>query len=497
MTVSIVIPTVGRATLATLLDSLAHRDGPVPAEVIVVDDRPGGPPLDVEFPGWLDGRTRILRSGGHGPAVARNAGWHAARSDWVAFLDDDVVVGNGWLRDLADDLDGAGRDVAGVQGRITVPLPAQRRPNDWERNTAGLASAHWITADMAYRRSALVEVGGFDGRFPRAFREDADLALRMLDRGCRLVLGNRRAIHPVRAAGWWASARQQAGNADDALMSRVHGDTWRERAGAPRGRFAEHALTSCVAISAGVLMLAGRRRAALAAAAAWAVATARFAWVRIAPGPRDAPEIARMVSTSVVIPPLAVGHRLAGRIRHRHAGRRRSPFAAVLFDRDGTIVHDVPYNGDPSQVQPVRGAREALDRLRAAGVAVGVITNQSGIARGLVTADEVESVNARIEELLGPFAVWQVCPHAPDDGCPCRKPNPGLVVRAAAALRVPPRRCVVVGDIGADVEAARAAGALGVLVPNPTTLADEIRAAPVVCASLGDAVEAVLAGGAR
>src|SRR5207244_83370 len=63
MTVSSVIPTVGRGTLATLLDSLAHRDGPVPAEVIVVDDRPGGPPLGVEFPGWLDGRTRILRSG--------------------------------------------------------------------------------------------------------------------------------------------------------------------------------------------------------------------------------------------------------------------------------------------------------------------------------------------------------------------------------------------------------------------------------------------------
>ena len=63
-----------------------------------------------------------------------------------------------------------------------VPLPTDRRPTDWERNTAGLAGASWITADMAYRRTALEAVNGFDERFPRAYREDADLALRSADR---------------------------------------------------------------------------------------------------------------------------------------------------------------------------------------------------------------------------------------------------------------------------------------------------------------------------
>jgi HAD superfamily hydrolase (TIGR01662 family) len=68
----------------------------------------------------------------------------------------------------------------------------------------------------------------------------------------------------------------------------------------------------------------------------------------------------------------------------------------VLFDRDGTLIVDVPYNGDPARVVPMPGARAALDRLRAAGVRVGVVSNQSGIARGLLTRAQVEAVNARM-----------------------------------------------------------------------------------------------------
>ncbi len=125
--------------------------------------------------------------------------------------------------------------------------------------------------------------------------------------------------------------------------------------------------------------------------------------------------------------------------------------AAVLFDRDGTLVLDVPYNGDPDRVEPVPGAASALARLRAAGVPTAVVSNQSGIARGLLTEAQVRAVNARVEELLGPLGPWAWCPHGPDDGCDCRKPAPGLILRAAARLGVDPARCVVIGDIGADV----------------------------------------------
>jgi histidinol-phosphate phosphatase family protein len=171
------------------------------------------------------------------------------------------------------------------------------------------------------------------------------------------------------------------------------------------------------------------------------------------------------------------------------------PPAAVLLDRDGTLVVDVPYNGDPGRVRPMPGARAALDRLRSAGVRLAVVSNQSGIARGLVTEAEVDAVNRRVEELLGPLGPWLVCPHDPDDGCPCRKPAPGLVLEAAAQLGIDPGRCAVVGDIGADVEAARAAGARGVLVPTPRTRREEVAAAPERASDLGEAVELLL--GAR
>ncbi|MFP5218723.1 MAG: D-glycero-alpha-D-manno-heptose-1,7-bisphosphate 7-phosphatase [Actinomycetes bacterium] len=166
--------------------------------------------------------------------------------------------------------------------------------------------------------------------------------------------------------------------------------------------------------------------------------------------------------------------------------------AAVLFDRDGTLVVDVPYNGDPDRVELVPGAREALDRLRAAGIPTAVVSNQSGIARGLLTRAQVDAVNARVAELLGPLGPVLVCPHGPDDGCDCRKPAPGLVLQAAAALGVPPERCAVVGDIGADVGAALAAGARPVLLPTPVTRPGEVAAAPEVAPDLLAAVDLLL-----
>ena len=167
-------------------------------------------------------------------------------------------------------------------------------------------------------------------------------------------------------------------------------------------------------------------------------------------------------------------------------------FDAVLFDRDGTLVEDIPYNGDGRLVAPMPGAREALDRLRAAGLRLGVVTNQSGLARGRFTAEQMAGVHRRIEELLGPFGTWQVCPHDDRAGCPCRKPAPGLVRAAATALGTVPERCVVVGDIGRDMAAAAAAGALGVLVPTEVTRSAEVAAAPAGAADLPAAADLIL-----
>jgi D-glycero-D-manno-heptose 1,7-bisphosphate phosphatase len=147
---------------------------------------------------------------------------------------------------------------------------------------------------------------------------------------------------------------------------------------------------------------------------------------------------------------------------------------AVLFDRDETIVVDVPFNGDPNRVEPVPRARELLDRLRAAGLLLAVVSNQSGVGRGFITMDQVDAVNRRVEDVLGPFAGFFICPHAPEDDCECRKPKPGLINDAARALGVKTSECVVVGDRRSDVEAARNAGAIPMRIDASHTLADAV-----------------------
>ncbi|OBI25891.1 HAD-IIIA family hydrolase [Mycobacterium sp. E2238] len=467
---AIVIPTVGRDSLRRLLVALHRGSGPAPTEVVVVDDRSW--PTTVPSVGG-DMAVRVLRSGGRGPAAARNVGWRATGAPWVCFLDDDVVPAPDWKSALAIDLKAAGAaDAAGSQAVIEVPAPPSRRPTDDERRTQRLSAAQWITADMAYRRDMLVAVGGFDERFPRAYREDSDLAVRIVAAGGAIVRGERRSTHPVAAATWWSSVRAQIGNRDNALMRRKHGRAWRDMTGEGPGRLPAHAATT---LAGGAAVLAGllrRGRVARPATAAWLLLTAEFTARRWLGGPRNVVEAARLSVTSALIPPVAVGHRLAGEWTFRWA--RRDPPLAVLLDRDDTLIVDRPYLNDPEGVRPTEGAARALERLRRRGLLLAVVSNQSGVARGLISPEQLAAVNARVDQLLGPFGSWQVCTHGEADGCDCRKPRPGLVLAAAEALGVPPQRCVMIGDIGRDVQAALSAGAGAVLVPTGRTLIAEV-----------------------
>lgn len=164
----------------------------------------------------------------------------------------------------------------------------------------------------------------------------------------------------------------------------------------------------------------------------------------------------------------------------------------MLFDRDGTLVEDVPYNGEPSLVRPLPGVAAALDLLRARGIRIGVVSNQSGIGCGLLTVAAVDAVHTRLAELLGPFDVLRICPHVAEDRCRCRKPAPGMIVDALAELGVPPFAAALIGDIGADVEAGTAAGVRSILVPNARTRPAEIHAAREVAPDVPSAVDLVL-----
>jgi cellulose synthase/poly-beta-1,6-N-acetylglucosamine synthase-like glycosyltransferase len=338
--VSIVVPTLGRSSLDTLLAGLPDEPD---WEVVLVDDRPDQT-SPLSLPATVPAYPKVVSGRGAGPAAARNLGWRAARAPWVVFLDDDVRPAPDWAVRLAADL-AVGDDVGGVQGRLHVPLPVGRRPTDWERSTHGLVHGRWITADMAYRRVALEAVGGFDERFPRAFREDSELAYRVVQAGWRLVRGQRQVVHPVRPEGRWVSVRVQRGNSDDALLRRLYGPGWPRLLGVARGRRPLHAATTvagCLALLCGV---SGLRWPALAAAAGWLGLTAQFATARIRPGPRTRAELTTMVLTSAVIPALATAHWLRGWIRWRDARpisplrSRRSSMRGLSEQSDGVDVY--------------------------------------------------------------------------------------------------------------------------------------------------------------
>ena len=134
----------------------------------------------------------------------------------------------------------------------------------------------------------------------------------------------------------------------------------------------------------------------------------------------------------------------------------------------------MPFNGDPEKVEPAPNARALLDKLRAAGVPLAVVSNQSGVGRGYITMEQVDAVNKRVDALLGPFSGFFVCQHAPEDDCDCRKPKPKLILDAARAIGVDPSCCVVVGDRESDVQAAKNAGAIPIKIDGPAHLAEAV-----------------------
>src|SRR5262245_31050194 len=140
----------------------------------------------------------------------------------------------------------------------------------------------------------------------------------------------------------------------------------------------------------------------------------------------------------------------------------------VVLDRDGTLIVEKHYLSDPDAVELIQGAGVALRRLRDLGLGLVVVTNQSGVARGLFSRERLAEIHSRLEVLLAAEGVRlqgiYFCPHHPDVGCGCRKPRTALLERAARELHFEPRRAFVVGDLASDVELGRAVGATTVLV---------------------------------
>lgn len=140
----------------------------------------------------------------------------------------------------------------------------------------------------------------------------------------------------------------------------------------------------------------------------------------------------------------------------------------LILDRDGTLIGERHYLGDPDGVEILEGVIKGLRAFKDAGFRLVVVTNQSGLARGKFTLDQMHSVNGRMRDELGKEGVkidgLYFCPHGPWEGCDCRKPAPGLVLRAAKELGFDPENALVVGDKECDIELGRAVSAATCLV---------------------------------
>jgi D,D-heptose 1,7-bisphosphate phosphatase len=152
---------------------------------------------------------------------------------------------------------------------------------------------------------------------------------------------------------------------------------------------------------------------------------------------------------------------------------------AVFFDRDGTINIDPGYIGNPDSIQLYNGVTEGIFNLKKAGFKIIVVSNQSGIARGLITKEEVEAVNNKINELLKKantrIDAFYYCPFHPDfntkEECECRKPSPKMIFKAAKDWNINLDNSYMVGDASSDFECGTNAGIKTVLIK--TTLSDE------------------------
>lgn len=316
--VAVVIPTCRRpALLLRCLEAvLAQRFPPEAFEVIVVDDGRGDDIADLVNHLALRTRgaplVRYLRpEGTRGPAGARNRGWCASKAPIIAFTDDDTIPHEDWLahgeRALADP------GTVAVCGRVVVPV--HHAPTDHERNTQGLETAEFVTANAFVRRTALVAVGGFDERFTRAWREDSDLQFALMRRGAVGKAPEAVVTHPVRSAPWGVSVQQQANAFFEALLYKKHPELYRSRIH-PQWPWRYYAvvLSTVIALASAAT---GHVAVALVCAGVALLLITAFVFKRLEGASHDPAHVAEMVITSVAIPYLSVYWRLRGAARFR------------------------------------------------------------------------------------------------------------------------------------------------------------------------------------
>ncbi len=180
----------------------------------------------------------------------------------------------------------------------------------------------------------------------------------------------------------------------------------------------------------------------------------------------------------------------------------------MFLDRDGTLNYDPGYLRVAAELKLLAGVGPSLARLKRAGARLVVVTNQSGVGRGIITLKDLEAIHARLQGLLeqedAALDAIYFCPHHPDDGCRCRKPNVGMVERAVSELQLDLRRAYLIGDHARDIQLATRVGAKAILIATALVDAQSLEKLKVeqampdaVVKSMAKAVDWILADAAK
>lgn len=314
--ISVVIPTYRRpALLRKCLAALRRQTVPASLyEVLVVSD---GPDAQTEeaVEELTDGAVSfhyLHLPQKKGPAAARDYGWQRAEGKLIAFTDDDTVPDEDWLYQLRTAY--RNEDFIAYSGLVKVPL--SKRPTDYEKNTAGLETAEFVTANCCCTKAALQKAGGFDERFSMAWREDSDLHFKLLLLKIPVIkLPQAVVVHPVRKARWGVSLREQKKGLFNALLYKKYPCLYRKKIQpSPPWNYYATVLAAITAVTAAVAHLS---LLFVIAFVVWLILLVSFIIRRLKRTSKEMGHIAEMIVTSLCIPFLSVYWQWYGAWRYK------------------------------------------------------------------------------------------------------------------------------------------------------------------------------------
>jgi GT2 family glycosyltransferase len=314
--ISVVIPTFKRPyLLRKCLSSLAKQNFVAEDyEVLIVSDGPDEITMKLVGEFVAGNKNFFLHQMPikRGPAAARNYGWQKANGILIAFTDDDTLPDPDWLHDIWKAYNGE-KEIA-FTGRVKVPL--HDPPTDFEKNTAGLETAEFVTANCCCSKAALEKVGGFDERFEMAWREDSDLHFKLILSEIPIVrLENALVVHPARSAPWGVSIKEQKKGMFNALLYKKYPLLYRQKI-QPAPPWNYYVMVMCVLLFI-IALCTGNKSLQLLSSLVWMVFFMNFSYTRLIDTATTPAHVAEMIITSACIPFISIYWQLYGAWRYK------------------------------------------------------------------------------------------------------------------------------------------------------------------------------------